>query len=77
MTGITEAISAASNQTLFLYFFRSVPPHPARLDKYLDSFDLVLVDDQTMDVANWIMAKIAADSNANGNNGATNGKGEA
>ena len=33
--------------------------HPTRLEKYMDAFDIVLVDDQTMDVANWILNKMA------------------
>ena len=33
--------------------------HPTRLEKYLDAFDIVLVDDQTMDVANWLLTKVA------------------
>jgi len=33
--------------------------HPTRLEKYMDAFDIVLIDDQTMDVANWLLTKIA------------------
>merc|ERR1712117_38192 len=33
--------------------------HQTRLEKYMEAFDIVLVDDQTMDVANWLLNKIA------------------